>query len=44
MYLYSLCSAYTDGRIIWIVYPFAIPIAASWFEDPARASARYPSV
>ncbi|HEX7079369.1 MAG TPA: hypothetical protein VF363_13175 [Candidatus Eisenbacteria bacterium] len=33
MYLYSLFSAYTDGRIIWIVYPFAIPIAVAWFRS-----------
>ncbi len=36
MYLYSITSAYTDGRIIWILYPFAIPIGAAWFT--ARAT------
>jgi hypothetical protein len=29
LYAYSLTSAYADGRVIWITYPFAIPLGLS---------------
>jgi hypothetical protein len=32
LYGYSLTAAYADGRVVWIIYPFAIPLAAAWFE------------
>ncbi|HEU4334650.1 MAG TPA: hypothetical protein VFT32_09170 [Candidatus Eisenbacteria bacterium] len=32
LYLYSVCSAYTDGRIIWAIYPFTAPLAAAWID------------
>jgi hypothetical protein len=35
LYLYSLTSAYADGRIIWASYPFIIPLALTWFELPS---------
>lgn len=30
--IYSMLAAYTDGRFIWIVYPFALPFAAGYIE------------
>lgn len=27
LFLYSICSAYSDGRFIWVSYPFTIPLA-----------------
>lgn len=32
LYAYSLTAAYADGRVVWIIYPFIIPLAAVWFE------------
>jgi hypothetical protein len=29
VYFYSFISAYADGRLIWIIYPFAIPLAVA---------------
>ena len=34
-YVYTLLSTVADGRIIWITYPFLIPLAATWFENRA---------
>ncbi len=39
LYLYSLFSAYADGRIIWALYPFAIPIAATLWSRPTATTA-----
>ena len=36
VYAYSLTSAYADGRVIWMIYPFAIPIALTLVEAPGR--------
>jgi hypothetical protein len=33
LYLYSLFSAYADGRVIWAVYPFVIPIAITFWDS-----------
>jgi hypothetical protein len=30
---YSLVSAYTDGRFIWLACPFSIPLAAAWLDQ-----------
>ncbi|HSQ59165.1 MAG TPA: hypothetical protein VLT84_01815 [Acidobacteriota bacterium] len=32
LYAYSIATAHTDGRIVWVAYPFLLPIAAAWFE------------
>jgi hypothetical protein len=40
LYAYSLVSAYADGRVIWIVYPFAIPIAASLLGSSRKSENR----
>jgi len=42
LYAVSIVGAHTDGRLIWIAYPFLIPIAATWFEnlDPALHSSQ----
>jgi len=37
LYFYTLPAAYADGRVIWIVYPFLIPLALS-VVPPARAA------
>jgi len=31
LYVDSVFAAYADGRVIWILYPFAIPLAVSAF-------------
>jgi hypothetical protein len=33
LYGYSFTAAYTDGRILWVGYPFVVPIAATWFAE-----------
>ena len=33
-YMYSWTTAYVDGRMLWPVYLFAIPIAISWTTSP----------
>lgn len=32
LYTYSIFTAYTDGRIIWVAYPFLIPFAVRQFQ------------
>lgn len=32
MILYSLTAAYTDGRFMWYIYPFALPLGAMYIE------------
>lgn len=33
LWLYSIASAYTDGRFIWYMYPFAIILTINFFEE-----------
>jgi hypothetical protein len=33
MIVYSLTAAYTDGRFMWYVYPFALPLGAVFIEQ-----------
>ncbi|HYJ32206.1 MAG TPA: hypothetical protein VE326_03210 [Candidatus Binatia bacterium] len=46
LYLYSLTAAYADGRVIWSVYPFLIPMAVAMWAPaaPGPASVRAPAV
>jgi hypothetical protein len=38
LYAYSLMAAYADGRVIWVIYPFAIPLAVSLVRPVVRES------
>jgi hypothetical protein len=38
LYACTLVGAYSDGRIIWIIQPFAIPLALTWLETPNTGS------
>jgi hypothetical protein len=40
LFVYSIFSAYSDGRFIWTVYPFAIPLALMVFEEPGSGNGR----
>lgn len=33
MILYSFAAAYTDGRFMWYIYPFALPLGAMYIEQ-----------
>jgi len=45
LYVGSIVGAHTDGRLVWIAYPFLIPIAATWFERrPGAALSRHAGV
>jgi hypothetical protein len=34
VYLYTLPAAYADGRIVWVIYPFLIPLALTATAPP----------
>lgn len=45
LYVGSIVGAHTDGRLVWIAYPFLIPIAATWFEPrPGAGPSRHAGV
>src|SRR5712671_3852371 len=43
LYIYSLFSAYADGRVIWAAYPFLIPISVTLWGSAAVPSRHAPS-
>jgi hypothetical protein len=44
LYLYSLVGAWADGRVIWIIYPFLIPVALTlWWSPGSERSLGLPS-
>ena len=32
LYIASIVAGYADGRVIWVIYPFGIPLALTWFQ------------
>lgn len=36
VFIYSFFSAYTDGRFIWLTYPFAIPLSLFYIQDQIK--------